>query len=117
MTQVKWHNSDRRLENCSIPCQSCGQRCINNGGMGEDPPVNGHSNIHMYTDSPAYVNQDLECRVSGGQSAFIGVYLKNGGELVSFMVRNTIYNIVLSLHQPKNKSSQVFCSLYLYTKP
>ena len=80
MAQVKWHNSDGPLEVCGTLCQSCGHRCIRNGAVGEDLPVNGRSDIHMYTDSPAYVNQDLECRVSGGQSALIGVYLKNGGE-------------------------------------
>ena len=62
------------------PCRYCGPRCVANGAVGQDGPVNGHTDIHMYTNIPAYVNQDLECRVSGGQSAFIGVYLKNGGE-------------------------------------
>ena len=90
MAEVKWHNSDGPLNNCGVPCQSCGHRCIKNGAVGEDPPVNGRSDIHLYTDLPEYVNQDLECRVSGGQSAFIGVYLSNGGEQVSFMVRKTI---------------------------
>ena len=80
MAQVKWHNSDGPLQDCGAPCLGCGQRCIRNGGVGEDLPVNGRSDIHMYTDSPAYVNQDLECRVSGGQSAFIGVYLRSGCE-------------------------------------
>ena len=80
MAQVKWHNSDGPLQDCGVPCSACGQRCINNGAVGEDLPVNGRTDIHMYTDSFAYVNQDLECRVFGGQSTFIGVYLKNGGE-------------------------------------
>ena len=98
MAQVKWYNSDGPLEDCGVPCQACGGKCIRNGGVGEDSPVNGSSNIHLFTTSNAYLNQDLECRVSGGKSAFIGVYLKNGGEMVSFIVRNTIYNIVLSLY-------------------
>ena len=84
--QVKWHNSSGgQLLECKnhagpSPCQDCGGRCQANGAVGQDDPVNGHTDIHMYTDSSAYVNQDLECRVSGGQSAFIGVYLKNRGE-------------------------------------
>ena len=98
MAQVKWYNSDGPLEECGVPCQACGGKCIRNGGVGEDSPVNGSSNIHLFTTSNAYLNQDLECRVSGGKSAFIGVYLENGGEMVSFIVRNTIYNIVLSLY-------------------
>ena len=89
--QVTWHNSGggqllECMDNVNFtntvgpaPCRDCGGRCIANGAVGQDGPVNGHTDIHMYTDSPAYVNQDLECRVSGGQSAFIGVYLKNGG--------------------------------------
>ena len=85
--QVTWHNSSGQLVVCQdhpgpVPCIFCGGRCRNNGGVGVDPPLNGHTDIHMYTDSPSYVNQDLECRVSSGQSAFIGVNLGNGGQLV-----------------------------------
>ena len=80
MAQVKWHNSDGSLGDCGGPCTACGPVCIRNGGANEDRPVNGRSDIHLFTNSPAYVNQDLECRVTGGQSAFIGVYLENGGE-------------------------------------
>ena len=87
---MKWYNSTGSLEDCGAPCQACGGKCIRNGGVGEDLPVNGSSNIHLFNTSNAYVNQDLECRVSGGKSAFIGVYLENGGEMVSFIVRNTI---------------------------
>ena len=80
--QVTWHNSNGgKLKDCGVPCGDCGGRCQGNGGIGVDRPLNGHTNIHMYTDSTTYVDQDLECRVSGGQSAFIGVYLKNQGEL------------------------------------
>ena len=82
--QVTWHNSSGQLQVCHsggpAPCQACGPVCQGNGGVGVDPPLNGHTDIHMYTDSPSYMNQDLECRVSDGQSAFIGVYLVNGGE-------------------------------------
>ena len=84
--QVTWHNSSGgQLLECRnngrpAPCRDCGPRCVANGAVGQDGPVNGGTDIHMYTDAPAYVNQDLECRVSGGQSAFIGVYLENGGE-------------------------------------
>ena len=90
--QVIWHNSNGgQLVVCQIgnpvrdaPCLDCGGHCQRNGAVGVDPPLNGHTDIHMYTDSAAYVNQDLECRVSGGQSAFIGVYLEDGGECGTF---------------------------------
>ena len=84
---VTWHNSSgQQLVVCKgntgpAPCGDCGSRCGSNGAVGVDPPRNGHTDIHMYTDSPEYVNQDLECRVSSGQSAFIGLYL-NGGQFV-----------------------------------
>ena len=79
--QVTWHNSNGgQLESCAAPCGDCGGRCIRNGGVNADPQDNVHTDIHMYTDSTTYVNQDLECRLSGGPSAFIGVYLKSGGE-------------------------------------
>ena len=81
MAQVKWNNSDGPLEDCGGPCIACGPVCVRNRGVGEDRPVNGRSDIHLFNTSSAYVNQDLECRVSGGQSAFIGVYLKSGREL------------------------------------
>ena len=79
---VPWYNNGgtRQLSACATPCIDCGGLCIGNGGISVDPPLNGQTNIHMYTNVPSYVNQDLECRVSVGQSAFIGVYLKNGGE-------------------------------------
>ena len=88
--EVRWHNSNGGpLEVCQIGmpdreflCFDCGGRCLRNGGVGVDRPLNGSTDIHMYTDSTAYVNQDLECRVSGGQSAFIGVYLKDGGQFI-----------------------------------
>ena len=82
-TTVTWHNSSGvRLEDCGEPCRDCGDRCARNGGVGVDKPLIRHTNIHMYTNSTAYVNQDLECRVygPGGRSAFIGVYLKDGGK-------------------------------------
>ena len=84
-TTVTWHNSSGvRLEDCGGDCRDCGGRCVRNGGVGVDRPHLRRTDIHMYTDSPAYVNQDLECRVfgSGGTSAFIGVYLKDGGKLL-----------------------------------
>ena len=78
--QVTWHNSGGQLVACYAPCMDCGGRCRGNGGVGVDPQDDEHTDIHMYTDSTTYMNQDLECRVSSGQSAFIGVYLINGGE-------------------------------------
>ena len=84
--QVTWHNSSgRALEQCRsgttpVPCVGCGGTCARNGAVGVDPSFNGHTNIHLFTDDPNYVNQDLMCRVIGRQSAFIGVYLKDGGE-------------------------------------
>ena len=82
--QVVWHNTSGPLTPCAgfvnpQPCQGCGPLCHYNGAVGPDPPLNGRTSIHIYTESPAYGNQDLECRVSGDQSAFIGVYLVNGG--------------------------------------
>ena len=86
--QVAWHNSNGgQLAVCKgntspAPCDDCGGRCGGNGAVGVDPQDNGHTDIHMYTNSPSYVNQDLQCQVSSGPSAFIGVYLKNGGQFV-----------------------------------
>ena len=88
--QVTWHNSSGPLAVClranqPAPCEGCGSVCDGNGAVGLDPPQHGHTDIHMFTDDPNYKNQVLQCRVNvpGGQSAFIGVYLKNrGGEVV-----------------------------------
>ena len=82
--QVTWHNNSGLLVVCHnsvdpTPCGECGPRCQGNGAVGVDPQDNEHTDIHMYTDSVAYTNQDLECQVSGDQSAFIGVYLNKGG--------------------------------------
>ena len=81
-TKVIWHNSGGELEECPQPCRDCGPKCVSNGGVGVDPPLLKHTRIHMYTNSAAYVNQDLECRTFGvaSSSIFIGVYLKDGGE-------------------------------------
>ena len=84
-SQVPWRNSSGgRLSACATPCRDCGYRCVGNGAVGVDPPLAGHTDIHIYTNSSGYVNQDLECRVSGSKSAFIGVYLKDGGEYRCF---------------------------------
>ena len=81
--QVPWYNNGGgQLLACPSPCQDCGRLCRGNGGIGVDPPLNGQTDIHMYTNVASYVNQDLECRAPNGLSAFIGVYLKSGGELV-----------------------------------
>ena len=82
-TTVTWHNSSGvRLEDCGGRCRDCGDICVGNGGVGVDKPDLRMTHIHMYTNSPAYVNQDLECQIFGigGKSAFIGVYLKDGGK-------------------------------------
>ena len=81
-TKVIWHNNGGALEECGQPCRDCGGRCVRNGGVGADPPLLRHTHIHMYTNSTAYVNQDLECRTFGlaSLSIFIGMYLKDGGE-------------------------------------
>ena len=82
--QVTWHDSSgQALVVCGgtttpVLCQSCGNICDNNGGVGVDPPLNGTTTIHLFTDD-TFMNQDLQCRVNGDQSAFIGVYVKNGG--------------------------------------
>ena len=91
MRQVAWHNTSGPLTPCAgfanpLPCQGCGTRCRYNAAVGPDPQLNGSTNIHIYTNSTGYRNQDLECRVTGGPSAFIGVYLKEGGNLVCLYV-------------------------------
>ena len=83
--QVTWHNSGGgALGVCSngsndVPCASCGGICDSNSAVGVDPSLNGRTSIHLFTDDSRYVNQDLQCRVNGGQSALIGVYLMNEG--------------------------------------
>ena len=84
--QVTWHNSSGgALALCiergtPLPCIGCGSICERNGAVGVDPSLNGHTSIHLFTDDPNYVNQDLQCRVNGGQSVLIGVYLSGEGE-------------------------------------
>ena len=84
--QITWHNSSGgALEQCldrfrqPVPCVGCGGACERNGAVGVDPSLNGRTSIHLFTDDPNYVNQDLQCQVNGGQSAFIGVYVMNEG--------------------------------------
>ena len=76
---------------CPHPCIDCGGRCVHNGGVGVDYPQSRQTDIHMYTNVASYVNQDLECRAPNGLSAFIGVYLESGGELVLLLIRDYIY--------------------------
>ena len=96
--QVTWHNSSGgALAQCrsgatAEPCVGCGGACERNGAVGVDPSLNGHTSIHLFTDDPNYVNQDLQCQVNGGQSSFIGVYVMNEGGFRS--THNSIgYNI------------------------
>ena len=76
-TQVTWHDSSGgplavcRSHGQPAPCGVCGLVCDGNGAVGLDPPQQGHTDIHMFTDNPNYVNQDLQCRVNGVQSTFI----------------------------------------------
>ena len=80
--QVVWRNTRGPLTPCGGPsCTGCGPPCHNNSAAGLDSPRNGRADIHLYTESPHYRNQDLECQINitGGPSAFIGVYLTNGG--------------------------------------
>ena len=84
---VTWHNSSGPLVACRdgmtpVACVGCGGVCRENGAVGVDAPVNGRTNIHFFLTLSDYKNQDLQCRVNGGQSAFIGVYLKDGGECI-----------------------------------
>ena len=94
--QVTWHNSNGgQLLVCHdhsglVLCGDCGGRCRHNGAVGVDPQDSEHTDIHMYTNSTAYMNQDLECRVSGSQAAFIGVYLVNGGQFVTSLSNITV---------------------------
>ena len=96
--QVLWYNNGgtRQLSACIEPCTDCGGRCKGNGGVGVDPPLNGQPDIHMFTNVASYVNQDLECRAPNGLSAFIGVYLESGGELVYSYSFRTIYTELLA---------------------
>ena len=92
--KVTWHNSSGGPltvcggETTPEPCQSCGRVCDGNDAVGLDPPQQGHTDIHMFTDDvngngdSTYRNQDLQCQVNGVQSTFIGVYLKDGGEQI-----------------------------------
>ena len=92
---VTWHNHRQQLRVCTSAqgfatrCVLCGSICIENDGVGLDPPLNGHANIHIFTGSSGYMNQELFCRISSGQSAFIGVFLKNGG---GYMIWCVLYN-------------------------
>ena len=56
MAQVKWHNSNGPLEDCGAPCQACGGKCKRNGGVGEDQPVNGRSDIHLFNTSLTHLH-------------------------------------------------------------
>ena len=86
--QVTWHNSSGgplavcNLNGDPVACTGCGPSCQRNGAVSVDGPLNGRTNIHLFLILQAYKNQVLQCRVNvpGGQSAFIGVYLKDGGE-------------------------------------
>ena len=92
--QVTWHNGGGPLKGCKnvegnlLCCEKCGPICIENGGVGVDPPLNGSTDMHMYTGSGDYMNQELICKISGGHLALIGVFLKliNGGEFNIIMV-------------------------------
>ena len=85
--QVTWHNSSggpltvcRDGNRVTIACTACGPSCGRNGAVGVDAPLSGRTSIHFFLTLQSYKNQDLQCRVNGGQSAFIGVYLTDGGE-------------------------------------
>ena len=86
--QLTWHNSGGgplsvcNLNGVPTACTACGPSCQRNGAVGVDAPLNGRRSIHFFLTLSDYKNQDLQCRVnvSGGQSAFIGVYLGGGGE-------------------------------------
>ena len=86
--QVTWHNSGGPLAVCNlngnpVNCTGCGPSCKRNGAVGVNAPLDGRTSVHFFlpllTD---YKNQVLQCQVNipGGQSAFIGVYLKDVGE-------------------------------------
>ena len=102
-TAVTWRNSSgERLEQCLARCQGCGTKCRHNGGVSVDPLLLRHTHIHMYTNSSAYLNQDLGCRLlgSGGPSSFLGVYLKDGGEycIIVCVCYICIENLMTKLH-------------------
>ena len=70
--QVTRHNSGGPLKGCRnvegklLCCETCGPVCIENGGVGIDPPLNGSTDMHMYTGLGDYMNQELICKISGG---------------------------------------------------
>ena len=102
--QIRWHRSSgMQLMACVSPCMDCGQLCLGNGAVGVDPQDDEHTDIHMYTDSTAYRNQDLQCRASNGPTvrlAFIGVYLKDGSEFAWYQTEMVSINYLLLLWQP-----------------
>ena len=99
--RITWHNSGgEQLQACASLCTDCGPLCVGNGAVGVDPQDRVHTDIHMYTDSSAYVNQDLQCQASSGLSAFIGVYLKNGGEYAWYQTDMVNVNYLLQSWQP-----------------
>ena len=129
-TTVTWHNSSgERLEQCHQTCQGCGTKCHRNGGVSVDPSLFKHTHIHMYTNSHAYVNQDLECRLlgaSGLSGLFIGVYLKDGGEscLFKYSISLLEYEAMRGAHywliatyefvDSSNHGTFHFCIILLY---
>ena len=96
--QISWHNNDSQLTACKSKdqlskCETCGYLCKANGAVGVDPPLNGNTDIYIYISSGKYYNQDLKCQVAGGKSAFIGVYLKDGGE-ISVIIHSYLQHLV-----------------------
>ena len=117
--QVTWHNSNGgALTVCidgsmDVPCASCGGICGRNGAVALDPSEPGHTDIHLFTGDPNYVNQDLQCQVNGGQSAFIGVYLRNEGGFSS--THNSIgYNMSSCYKSVCKTVLVVFTTVQLY---
>ena len=83
---VAWfRNASSRLGRCPNTCGSiCATRCQSNGVVQYDASYPNVAVIHVLTEASArdinnYINQDLECRVTNGSSAFLGVYLRDGG--------------------------------------
>ena len=123
--QVAWHNTSEKLIPCGglsnpLACVSCGPACQRNGGVGVDLPLNGHTNIHIYINSTSYGNQDLECQVNitGGTSAFIGVYLTKGGGFGTKHNCSWLYYIIeceFLLKPSKWRLSTNWCSIEFAT--
>ena len=87
---VAWYRGDSsELHHC--PCRRfcycrryCASQCQSNGVIQYDVSTPGVAVIHVLTEASAhnssnFLNQDLECQVTNGPAAFLGVYFRDVG--------------------------------------